>query len=103
MSKLSKQHCFNHANREAIACCLECNRYFCRECITEHNGRFVCSGCLQNISDGEKSKSNSFLVIPQLIYALLAFLLLWIIFYSIGDKLQSIPTKFYKGALWEEK
>ena len=44
---LAHQRCFNHATREAVARCPECHHFFCRECITEHDDRVLCTGCLK--------------------------------------------------------
>ncbi|MBT8374528.1 MAG: rhomboid family protein, partial [Deltaproteobacteria bacterium] len=35
MKDLALQRCNNHGQREAVARCPKCRRYFCRECITE--------------------------------------------------------------------
>ena len=50
---LSQQRCFNHTSREAVARCPECGRFFCRECITEHDDRVLCAVCL-----GKKGKTG---------------------------------------------
>ena len=44
------QRCFNHAGREAVARCPECGQFFCRECITEHEDRVLCSACLKKLT-----------------------------------------------------
>ena len=46
MDDLLHQRCFNHMLREAVACCPECRRYFCRECVTEHEDKVLCAACL---------------------------------------------------------
>ena len=38
--------CFTHPQREAVARCRGCGRAFCRECVTEHSGRLMCTRCL---------------------------------------------------------
>ena len=43
MEDLVHQRCFNHMLREAVACCPECRRYFCRECVTEHEDKVLCA------------------------------------------------------------
>ena len=40
------QRCFRHDGREAAARCPGCRRYFCRECVTEHDGRLLCAACV---------------------------------------------------------
>jgi hypothetical protein len=38
--------CQQHPHREAVARCPNCSQSFCRECITEHDGRMLCLPCL---------------------------------------------------------
>ena len=40
------QLCWNHETREAVCRCLGCGRSYCRECVTEHEGRLVCANCI---------------------------------------------------------
>jgi len=49
MKDLAHQRCFNHVQREAVARCPQCRGYFCRECITEHDDRVICAGCLSKL------------------------------------------------------
>ena len=46
MRDLAAERCRNHADREAAARCPDCRRHFCRECVTEHEGRMVCAACI---------------------------------------------------------
>src|SRR5579863_9940569 len=47
MSDLARQQCFNHPGREAVVRCPGCQRDYCRECVTEHDDRYLCSACLR--------------------------------------------------------
>ena len=38
--------CRNHPERPVVARCPGCRRYFCRECVTEHEGRMLCATCV---------------------------------------------------------
>jgi hypothetical protein len=100
MSDLSRQRCFNHQSREAAARCLHCQRYFCRECATEHDERMVCSACLRKLSqaDDVQRRVRPFLRLGQFTVALLA---LWLLFYLIGSALLAIPSEFHEGAIWQ--
>jgi hypothetical protein len=49
MRDLAAERCRNHADREAAARCPECRRHFCRECVTEHEGRMICAGCIAQL------------------------------------------------------
>jgi len=102
MESLSQQRCQNHAHREAVACCPECARFFCRECITEHDDRVICASCLKKLAGQAASKARRFQGLETICLGLLSFLFLWIVFYSIGRGLLSIPSSFHDGTLWKE-
>jgi uncharacterized paraquat-inducible protein A len=51
MSETWRTRCHNHPQREAAARCPECGRFFCRECVTEHEGRVICSACLRALTE----------------------------------------------------
>ena len=53
---ISQARCGNHAGREAVARCPECRGFFCRECITEHEGRLICAQCQLRLARPEKRK-----------------------------------------------
>ncbi len=102
MSTLTEQRCYNHGQREAVARCLECNRFFCRECVTEHENRVVCSGCLSTLT-GESSPD--FLSARQRALrwciAMGSFMLAWLSFYGLGRLLLTIPSSFHEGTFWK--
>ena len=99
---LTGQRCLNHAFREAVALCPNCGRFFCRECITEHDDRVICAGCLKKqLSPGETRTRVGLSV--QLAQCLLGLLFAWFFFYSIGRGLLSIPATFHEAAFWKSK
>ncbi len=87
MSVISQKRCFNHPEREAAARCLECNRDFCRECVTDHNHRLICTNCLHNLT-GTKKRRIPFSK-QGLIYilAIVSFLVLWVLWMGYGEYL----------------
>jgi hypothetical protein len=94
---LSQQRCLNHLGREAVACCPECKRFFCRECITEHDDRIICASCIAKLSQKKGTKSRWFHDILITTSCLLSFVFLWLVYYSLGRVLISIPTYFQDG------
>ncbi len=74
---LKHKRCFNHADREASARCPSCKNDFCRECITEHDGRMLCVNCLKKTF--LKKKSQNKLIVP-IIYTLMLTAALMVIF-----------------------
>ena len=102
MEDLSNQRCYHHQRREAVVRCLDCQRYFCRECVTEHHDRMLCTQCLERLSDHREKRSRlwvrGLLLVTQ---GTFGFLLLWYAFYVVGLMLLSIPHSFHEGTVWE--
>jgi hypothetical protein len=102
ISPIAQQRCFVHDYREAVARCPACHNTFCRECVTEHEGRVVCAACLKNAL-GTRSESRHRL--RRLLTACLpiaALLIAWWVFYGIGRILIMIPAPVHDGSAWSE-
>jgi hypothetical protein len=95
---ISEQRCFNHAAREAVARCPECRRYFCRECISEHEDRMVCAQCLKRLM-AKPMRRHSFAVLMRMSQIVIGIVLLWSTFYLLGRVLLTIPTPFHKSGM----
>jgi hypothetical protein len=79
-----------HEQREAVCRCPRCSHFYCRECVTEHEGQFVCSACLRALAAPKHAAASRWRVArwifaPALFVA--AFLVAWIFFYSCGQLL----------------
>jgi hypothetical protein len=99
---LSSERCFNHAAREAVARCPECGRYFCRECVSEHEDRLLCGYCLKMLGVGRSGRrSTSGLVRAAQVLA--GFVLLWSAFYLLGRLLLTIPSSFHDRQIAQEE
>ena len=102
MLSVTNQHCYNHDQREAVVRCPECRRFFCRECVTEHDQRMLCSNCLSRLSDEHRKSPGRWLQGLMLTgQALFGFMLLWYAFYLVGLMLTAIPHAFHEGTIWE--
>lgn len=100
MPALIHQRCFNHATREAVARCPECSQFFCRECITEHDDRVICSACLKKLARVPLLKRPAFARVMQIGQCLFGMFAAWFFFYLIGSALAGLPTSFHEGTLW---
>ena len=108
MPTLTRQRCFTHPLREAAARCPSCERFFCRECVTEHDGRVICAVCLREeiaAADTRKRAARrpwrllaSAVRGAQFVFGVV---LAWLFFYLLGQGLLSMPDQFHEGALWE--
>lgn len=96
------QRCFHHEFREAASRCPVCLRYFCRECVTEHDDRVICTECLKKLAPaGEKRRVRRSAVRFVLVCA--GLLAAWIWFYAVGRTLLLIPAAVHDGTAWESK
>jgi hypothetical protein len=101
MDDLLHQRCFNHMLREAVACCPECRRYFCRECVTEHEDKVLCAACLGHKVDPAGFRLKQFSGLTRLLHFLLGTMLIWVFFYYMGQLLLALPSSFHEGTLWQ--
>ena len=101
MHDLAHQRCINHKFREAVARCPECRRYFCRECVTEHEDRVLCAACLGGKIDAGAAGLSPIGLLTRIIHLLLGGMFLWIFFYYLGQVLLSLPSSFHEGTLWQ--
>jgi hypothetical protein len=100
MPPLIHQRCLNHAAREAVARCPVCSRYFCRECITEHEGRVICATCLRALAKVPLRQRRGFASLVSVTQCALGLALAWLFFYLAGDVLLRLPSSFHEGTLW---
>ncbi|WP_269524626.1 hypothetical protein [Coraliomargarita parva] len=100
---LAQSKCFEHASREAVARCPECGRFYCRECVTEHEGRMVCRGCLDGLLQVDVKPSRG--ILRGLVlwgFAFAGLCLAVYAFYTLGDLLLRIPSEFHSGAFLDQ-
>jgi hypothetical protein len=82
-----QQRCWNHEAREAACRCPACGRSYCRECVSEHEGRLLCAACLGLVTVRSEQTSAGFgkLAPPGMIAA--GILLAWLIYWAAGASL----------------
>ena len=98
MESLHEQRCYNHAGREAVARCPECGRFYCRECITEHEDRVICAQCLAALTARQAGRPPWGANLFRLGALAASAVVVWLIFYAIGLGLAGIPDAFHEGA-----
>jgi len=102
MNSISRRRCFNHPVREASARCPECERFFCRECVTEHEDRVICSGCLKKLAASHKRKLPARGFIVGSFRLLCGIFVAWLFFRTVGSMLLGVPSEFHDGQYWEQ-
>src|SRR5262249_21152501 len=97
---LAQRRCFNHAQREAVARCPHCARFYCRECITEHDDRAICAACLKQLVKPPFTQRRAFVGAVRTLACLVGVLMAWCFFYLLGEGLLRLPSSFHEGTLW---
>lgn len=100
---LSAQRCLNHLDREAVARCPECTRFFCRECVVEHEDRIICATCLARLTaaPAETKKARRMVAVLPVARGVLGVFAAWLVFYVIGRLLLEVPDDFHASTLWD--
>ena len=101
-SPLAQSRCFQHVSREAVARCPQCERFYCRECVTEHEGRMICRTCLDALlQEQETSSAGLFKSLRGWLLAGAGYVFAVYVFYQIGRALLRIPSEFHSGVFFE--
>ena len=102
MTSLVLQRCLNHPAREAAARCMSCAANYCRECVEEHDGKLVCAACLRKAAKTPVLQRAWFKRLLTCAQTTVALLFLWIVFFTFGKTLLTIPTSFHEGEVWKK-
>jgi hypothetical protein len=104
MSTIAPQRaiCLNHPRREAAARCTSCGQSYCRECVTSHEGRMVCSTCYRSKTEIKEKAPRDWFVLFAALQTTVGFAVLWFTVWLIGRLLISIPARFHEGTVWEK-
>src|SRR5262245_46145265 len=98
-ANFAQRRCLHHADREAVARCPECGEFFCRECITEHDYRVICSACLKKMGAHATKPRRSLAGLLRPVALFGGVLTAWFFFYLIGHWTGAIPSSFHVSAL----
>lgn len=100
MPGLSQQRCFQHSTREAVARCPGCRRFYCRECVTEHDDRLLCAACIKKLSQAPISQRSYLTHALRIAQVAFGVFLTVTFFYLLGRQLLAIPSTFHDGSVW---
>lgn len=101
MNTLGNRRCQRHPAREAVALCPDCRGYFCRECVSEHEGRILCSLCLTATASPKRQQGKLAGRLFDLMLGAVGLVTLWLCLYYFGDLLLAIPSNFHEGTIWD--
>jgi len=97
-----QQRCWNHDSREAVCRCLACGRSFCRECVTEHESRLVCAGCLRKLVEAAAVRRGRMRRMASTALMLAGLLLAWGVFFAAGESMIAL-REHAERAEWQSK
>jgi hypothetical protein len=89
---ITKTRCFHHEDRQAAARCFGCGNFFCRECVTEHEGRLSCAACLRRQTAGIAASGSwrqRTVLAAMLVGGLTGS---WLLFYTAGWSLEQLTA-----------
>lgn len=84
--------------------CPGCGRYYCRECASEHDGRYLCLSCLKAATPDDTPRRNVLRPLGKTAALLVALYVLWQSFFNAGYLLLQVPSESHDAAVqpWED-
>lgn len=80
---LRHARCLFHPLREAAARCPHCGGTFCRECVTDEEGKLACPPCLRRMARPPALKASLTRRFRQVLAGLTAFATLMALFFAL--------------------
>jgi hypothetical protein len=103
IENIHTRRCARHGDREAAARCPSCGGFFCRECIVEHEGRFLCTSCLARQAASTQARRGGWAGVRRPLSLAAATLAAVLVFYAMGSILLNVPPEFHEGTIWSPK
>jgi hypothetical protein len=94
-NRLFGQRCSIHLEREAAVRCPGCSRFYCRECVTEHENRMLCAHCVAH--PDAAPLPSAFHGARWFAASVGGLLIAWLVFYYLGMDLARMPSLFHGG------
>jgi hypothetical protein len=85
-----QQRCWNHEEREASCRCPACGRSYCRECVSEHEGRLLCAACLIRVTAGAQQSGGRLQKLSPAAMIAAAILLAWLTYWAAGESVMAV-------------
>jgi hypothetical protein len=98
---LIRERCWHHPDREAAGRCTGCARFFCRECITEHDDRFICATCLERAARARTHRGTR--VFQTTLLTCAGFIAAWVAFYAAAEWFASRAHEWQDNKTWQQR
>src|SRR5258705_3739992 len=82
-TRLRDAHCLFHPLREAAARCPHCGGTFCRECVTDEEGKLACPPCLRQMARPPAPRASLTRRLRQILGGLTALAALMALFFAL--------------------
>src|SRR5437764_10612387 len=80
---LRHARCLFHPLREAAARCPHCGGTFCRECVTDEEGKLACPPCLRRLAHPKPPKVSPARLLREVLAGVTAFVCLTMLFFVL--------------------
>jgi hypothetical protein len=98
-----QQRCWNHESREAVCRCPECGNSYCRECVTEHEGRLLCALCLRSLARArERHVPARRRGVVAVALGLAGIMIAWVVFFAAGEAVLTLAVRAEQTA-WQNR
>jgi hypothetical protein len=101
-STFASRRCRNHFERQAACRCPSCGFDFCRECVTEHDERLLCSRCVAQLEtpSARPSRTKSIQAIAQCVAGVTAA---WLFFFLAGELTSMVVSPSHEVRAWHAR
>ena len=101
---LRHARCLFHPVREAAAKCPRCGGTFCRECVTEEEGKLACPPCLRRLARPSAPKPTLGRLFREIVAGAIALSCLAALFYALLHWRVNTPEQHLNfGSIVEEQ
>ena len=95
-TRLRHARCLFHPLREAAAKCPHCGGTFCRECVTDEEGKLACPPCLRRLAHPAAPKASRVRLFREIFAGFAAFACLAALFFSLLRWRTNTPEQHLK-------
>jgi uncharacterized paraquat-inducible protein A len=96
----AQRRCRNHMERQAACRCPGCGFDFCRECVTEHDERLLCSRCIATLTAASAAQTSRW---SSAALGVVGIVAAWIFFFLAGELVSSALGPQHEVRVWHAR